>query len=226
MATSLDLQCLSSTEQSQVEIPSKLRKLVSVNHRLRQKLSVVRVTKKVDSTKSGQDFIESVERLFEQDPGYKSALAAQRVEHEYRNLGKMLEGLTDGISMDCINELALCQAHREPKWNPPPPTTRSDMMWSPFSSECVLPELNSRVQYRSTKQLERYIHLMFQIQYQHLVCLLQQSIISVITKQMESPGLSASDYLQLLRTLCFMTNSKTYPVIVVDTVETDKDSSD
>lgn len=36
---------------------------------------------------------------FEQDPGYKSALAAQRVEHEYRNLGKMLEGLTDGISM-------------------------------------------------------------------------------------------------------------------------------
>lgn len=36
---------------------------------------------------------------FEQDPGYKSALTAQRVEHEYRNLGKMLEGLTDGISM-------------------------------------------------------------------------------------------------------------------------------
>lgn len=35
-----------------------------------------------------------------------------------------------------------------------------------------------------------------------------------------------SDYLQLLKTLCFMTNSKTYPVIVVDTVETDKHSSD
>lgn len=35
-----------------------------------------------------------------------------------------------------------------------------------------------------------------------------------------------SDYLQLLRTLCFMTNSKTYPVIVVDTVETDEHSSD
>lgn len=39
---------------------------------------------------------------------------------------------------DCINELALCQAHREPKWNPPPPTTRSDMMWSPFSSKSIL----------------------------------------------------------------------------------------
>lgn len=35
-----------------------------------------------------------------------------------------------------------------------------------------------------------------------------------------------SDYLQLLRSLCSMTNSKTYPVIVVDTMESDEHSSD
>lgn len=34
------------------------------------------------------------------------------------------------------------------------------------------------------------------------------------------------DYLQLLRSLCFVTNSKTYPVIVVDTMESDQHSSD
>ena len=34
-----------------------------MNHKLKQKLFVSRVTKKVDSTKSGQDFIDALEQM-------------------------------------------------------------------------------------------------------------------------------------------------------------------
>ena len=59
-----------------------------------------------------------------------------------------------------------------------------------FSDECALPSLNSRVQYRTSRQLERYVDLLFQIQYKHMNSQLQQSMISLLTELMESPGLS------------------------------------
>ncbi|XP_078317862.1 uncharacterized protein LOC111118810 isoform X5 [Crassostrea virginica] len=85
---------------NRVEIPLKLKKLVSMNHKLKQKLFVSRVTKKVDSTKSGQDFIDALEQMFEQDSRYNAAITMQRLESEFDNLRKRLDSLTVDLSSE------------------------------------------------------------------------------------------------------------------------------
>ncbi|XP_061191353.1 uncharacterized protein LOC133199552 [Saccostrea echinata] len=240
-----------------IEIPGKLRKLVSVNHKLRQKLSVNRMTKKVDSRKSGQDFIDSVEQLFELDSGYEVTLTVERVEREYEELQKTLEGLTTELSDDetpafevlrtknmlelvltrfyqlqeevSLQNTDLCHLNLpkvRPQRSPSVPRSRSAMMWSEHIDKYTLPALNYRVQYHSPRQLERYLQLVFQLQYKQLLNKLQEVVLSNITDLMETPDLSPGDYMQLLRSLCFTTDSKTYPVVVKDTMDGSVQSSD
>ncbi|XP_062586924.1 uncharacterized protein LOC134248541 isoform X2 [Saccostrea cucullata] len=242
---------------SNIEIPVKLRKLVSVNHKLRQKLSVRRMTEKVDSRKSRQDFIDSVEQMFELDPGYEVTLSVERVEREYEALRETLEGLTTEVSDDETHafevlrtkkmlELVLTRFYQlqeevsiqntdlghlnllkpDPHRGPSPPGSRSAMVWSDCIDKYTLPILNHHVQYHSDRQLECYLHLVFQLQYKQLVNKLQRILVSNITDLMETADLSPGDYMQLLRSFCFTTDSKTYPVVVKDTMEGSVQSSD
>ncbi|XP_056018165.1 uncharacterized protein LOC125672460 isoform X4 [Ostrea edulis] len=208
-----------------IDIPVKLRRLVSLNHKLRQKLAVTKVTKKVDSTKSGQYFLDSLERLFDRDLGYDMAANLQRAEQEYDSLRRMLEELTTELTDECLHDLKFVKAPAEHQWSPSPPHSKSAMLWSPFIDKFTLPLLNSQVCYRSYKQLERYLHLVFQLQYKQLTKKIQSALVSTVTAQMESTDISPCDYSQLLRSLSFVTDSKTYPVIVRDTMEDTEQSS-
>ncbi|XP_060074894.1 uncharacterized protein LOC132554587 [Ylistrum balloti] len=126
---------------------------------------------------------------------------------------------------DILSSIA-CDGRQLPVQVTLPHVPFTSQFWSPASIKldpCVYNTLsrpNNCLQYKSSRDLDRYMNLVFQIQYEHLQLRLLDTIATKALPMLRSGHYQPSETVRMFRSLySILSSNKSFPVIVKDTIQ-------
>ncbi|XP_046362432.2 uncharacterized protein LOC124139429 isoform X1 [Haliotis rufescens] len=193
---------------AKIYIPSKFRRKVAANEKLREKVATQKVTKKVGSCDAKMEFLERLEHGFNPDSDLVTQTRVMSCLTAYQHLHQLLEGL----KLSDITELSstgsvlrakmmmeyilascdrlqhesetLVEAEYSAHLNKPLPVLQIDRetslsQWMPHVYVTdVRLPCPSVITYRTGKEVQQYKHLVFQLQYLRLQSVVMEMAIN------------------------------------------------
>ncbi|KAL5018556.1 hypothetical protein ScPMuIL_004278 [Solemya velum] len=238
-----------------LKIPGKLKKLAHSNHRLRQKLYVKTVTTKVDSPPSDQSFVHKVTEQFYVPPSdswsrvktcvqYRQAFVNLKLSLDDLNLQHISESSTvyDMLRAKKFLEFILttyakledeqteidrkCVAKVQREYSVQETVNKADIF--PHSWHTVQPgtNVNKVIQYKSPRQLKKYISLLFDIQYCHLQLAVMDTVYEEIVPILENLDPKSSEFVETFCAAYSLLSAQPHqcPTILKDTIQELEDS--
>ncbi|XP_046569671.1 uncharacterized protein LOC124277989 [Haliotis rubra] len=212
-----------------INIPSRFRRKVAANEKLREKVATQRVTKKVGSFDTKMEFLERLERGFHPDSDLVIQTRAMSCLDAYQRLHQLLEGLklshiTELSSASTILRakmmmeyiLASCDSlQREAetlveveysahlnKQSSPLQIQRETTLSQWLPHRCmrdVQLPCPSVITYRTFKELQQYKHQVFQLQYLHLQSVVMEMAIRKLLPLLQNLDPKSREYIMMYR---------------------------